>query len=214
MPSDNDILADLARFANHALDVDGRTFDLFVSKAKAKGVALADMVHAVNDVHARYVAKGKDFEPLACLLYSCNPANRDRLPPKALTFRAWREQESAKANAGASAEAKARDEANNRAWAQKFFARGEFECKRIFAEFWQEAETVNHEFGETVGVTLKTALRCRGFESLAWDITQKPRLAYEAAMVECWARGTWRFPQLEVQNESETEFAGQDRRLA
>ena len=204
MPSDNDILADLARFANHALDVDGRTFDLFVSKAQAKGVALADMVHAVNDVHARYVAKGKDFEPLACLLYSCNPANRDRLPPKALTFRAWREQESAKANAGASAEARARDEANNRAWAQKFCARGESECKRICAEFMLLAREFQRVRGLNIGGQMELELSARTFENVCKRIEQGhgTAIVQDAAYMECWARGTWQFPKLDADTDT------------
>lgn len=46
------------------------------------------------------------------------------------------------------------------------------------------------------------------------EVTLRPTARAFLAVLEHEARGTWRFPQLGVPNESETEFAGQDRRLA
>lgn len=198
MPNDNDILADLSRFASHALDVDGRTFDQFVLKAQSRGVHLADMVHAVNDVHARYVLKGKTFEPISALLYSCQAGNRDPLPPRALTFKQWRDAEAgnAKTQADQDAEKRRRDDDLERA--REFVKRGEAECKRICAEFMQIAAEFRRQRNVSIGAQLAMELSQRQFADIAQRIESGlgTALVQDAAYVECWARGTWQFPKL------------------
>lgn len=223
MPDDNDILTDLGRFAVHALDVDGRTFDQFVIKAQSRGYSLADIVHSVNDVHARYVLKGKTFEPISALLYSCVPANRDLLPPKALTFKQWREAEAEQSQSQAAADAERKRREDDLKLAQEFIKRGEPECKRICAEFMQIASEFRRIRDVTLGGQLALELMSRKFESVCQRIGQGygTALAQDAAYMECWARGTWQFPPLKpevkavanVMSPQAIEYERMERRL-
>lgn len=201
MPPDNEILPDLARYAEHSLDVDGRTFDQFVLKAQSRGVALADIVHAVNDVYARYVLKGKTFDPLSALLYSCSPANRDMLPPRAKTFKQWREEQQESKKTQAQAEFDAEEHARHVKWSAVFFKRGLEECKRIAAEFMIISREFKLEPVGHLGAQLEMDLSARGLDWCKWHALSGTALAQDAAFVECWARGTWQFPARKPDNE-------------
>lgn len=177
------------------LDIGEEEFSLFESEAKRLSLTL-EMRHALTAYENQWVVvKRVPSQIVGALLALCDRRNRKPLRPEAKTFEAWKHDTEAR---GAQKDAEKRLREDDLKWARVFIKRGKDECKRICAEFMQIAREFLRARNINIGGQLALELSARTFDNVCQRIEQGygTALAQDAAYMECWARGTWRFPKL------------------